>query len=95
MAGRGNAGGKMRGKHARQDESVGGSNPRGPVTDPIGRGAGDAGDERGRSGSSPGHLKKAAGARSARDFAPGRGGRSPGSVGRATPADQDEGETLV
>ena len=29
--------------------------------------------QRGRSESSPGHLKKAAGAQSARDFAPGRG----------------------
>jgi hypothetical protein len=39
-------------------------------------GRGDLGDPgRGRSESSPGHLKKAAGAQSARDYAPGRIGR--------------------
>jgi hypothetical protein len=36
---------------------------------------------RGRSESSPGHLKKAAGAQSARDYAPGRMGREDGASG--------------
>jgi hypothetical protein len=36
----------------------------------------------GRSELSPGHRKREAGASSARDFAPGRGGESPGQVGR-------------
>jgi hypothetical protein len=43
----------------------------------------------GRSESSPGHLKKAAGAESARDFAPGHGGTPPGQV------DRDRGENAT
>lgn len=53
---------------------------------------GERGDERGdwpgRPASSPGHLKKAAGAQLARDFAPGRRGRGEGT-------DQEGGETLA
>ena len=37
---------------------------------------------RGRSELSPGHQKKAAGGRSARDWAPGHGGQPPGQHGR-------------
>ena len=48
----------------------------------AGGGAADDG-ARGRSESSPGHLKKAAGAQSARDFAPGRSGDAPGRSGDA------------
>jgi hypothetical protein len=82
MPGKGKVGG-MRGKHERRNDGAGGSDPRGPVQDPIGHdpggqdGAVDAGGG-GRSASSPGHLKKAAGARSARDFAPGHAGQTPG-----------------
>ena len=39
-------------------------------------------EQHGRSESSPGHLKKAAGEQSARDFAPGHGGQAPGQIGR-------------
>jgi hypothetical protein len=81
MPGKSKAGGVMRGRHGRQDDSVGGSNPRGPVQDPVeDAGAGTEGG-RGRSEASPGHLKKAAGAQSARDFAPGRGGQGPAGGG--------------
>ena len=45
--------------------------------------------QRGRSASSPGHLKKAAGARSARDYAP---GRAPGSA-EPRGASAEEGPT--
>lgn len=53
-------------------------------------------DSRGRSELSPGHLKKDAGERSARDFAPGRTGRTDklrrGSVlPEAAPAELGEG----
>jgi hypothetical protein len=51
----------------------------------------------GRSASSPGHMKKAAGEQSARDFAPGRHGDAPGPMDRRgeQEGDQPEGETLV
>jgi hypothetical protein len=63
---RGHTMGKDRGGAAGGSDSVGGSDPRGG----DGTGHGKSGWA-GRSEESPGHLKKAAGARSARDFAPG------------------------
>jgi hypothetical protein len=52
-----------------------------PGKGPKGGGGGSIGHGRpaspGQSESSPGHLKEAAGARSARDFAPGRLGAAP------------------
>jgi len=62
----GNAGGLG---HGRPGESDGGVDIGAP-------------DQHGRSESSPGHLKKAAGEQSARDFAPGHGGQAPGQIGR-------------
>lgn len=86
MPGRGNV---LRGKADR------GASGRGPGAE-QGRGreasadelGGERGDSHGRSASSPGHLKKAAGVQSARDFAPGR-------RGDLERPDQDEGETLT
>lgn len=82
MPGRGNAGRKERGPAGKGRED----------DDPGG------GQGLGRSESSPGHLKKAAGAQSAREFAPGHGGQPPGRQGRdaANPdaADQLDRETL-
>jgi len=82
MPGRGNAGRKGRG-------------PLGDEQADTGSGAREG---RGGSESSPGHLKKAAGAQSARDFAPGHGGRPPGRQGRDAgdpdAAEQMDRETL-
>jgi hypothetical protein len=68
--------------HGPGDKWSGRDNPsdRPPRMDP-GASPGDEVDEtlpdvHGRRDSSPGHLKKAAGARSARDFAPGRANRT-------------------
>ncbi len=46
------------------------------------RGEGGQGGEHGRSASSPGHLKRDAGAQSARDFAPGHRGDPAGETPR-------------
>jgi hypothetical protein len=47
-----------------------------------GHGQADTGGGRGRSELSPGHRKHAAGAQSARDYAPGRGSEPPGEMNR-------------
>ncbi len=70
MPGRGKVGGHGRGK------GHGGGDPGGVrETDR------DRADGPGRSEWAPGHLKKDAGAASARDFAPGHGGEAPGRRG--------------
>jgi hypothetical protein len=78
MPGKGNAMGKG-GRPADQDRHGGPMGHEGPMGD-DGNGEPDVldhgGPGRGRSESSPGHLKKAAGAQSARDYAPGRVGRA-------------------
>lgn len=81
MPGRGNAG-HVRGK---QEHDHGG-HQRG--TDPSN---GPATSDRGGGSWSPGHMKKAAGRESARDFAPGHGGTPAGRRG----AGQEEGEALA
>jgi len=84
--------GQVRGKQGhRQDEA-----PERDAARPTGADARQGRrDSAGRSQSSPGQMKKAAGADSARDFAPGHGGEPPGRVGRADDGTQDEGETLT
>lgn len=91
MPGRGNAGG-----HGGQGKA--GGHGRGHA------GNGDGGadmpvqEQHGRSESSPGQLKKAAGAQSARDFAPGHGGRAPGQTNRNRGANAtvtDEPDSLL
>ena len=55
----------------------------------------DRGEQnRGRSGSSPGHLKKAAGAQSARDYAPGRIGQA-GASGEENAAGRSRRGTIL
>lgn len=49
---------------------------------------------RGRSESSPGHMKKAAGAQSARDFAPSRGGQA-GASGEENAAGRSRRGTIL
>ena len=69
-------------------QGKGGGQPGGPEGGHGRAGKSDGGvdmgvpDDRGRSEWSPGHMKKAAGQGSARDFAPGHGGQAPGQVGR-------------
>ena len=48
----------------------------------------------GRSASSPGHLKRAAGAQSARDYAPGRTGRDAADAGTLGAAEDQGGRGL-
>ena len=79
--GRGNAGRGQAGQEHGRGREANTGDPRDERVDELG-------DSPGRSASSPGHRKKAAGAQSARDFAPGR--RDLGQ-----PMDQDEGETLA
>jgi hypothetical protein len=69
MPGRGNAGGNNGAGHGRDPDH-------GPT-----RGGGDVA-EPGRSGDSPGHLKRDARTGSASDFAPGHGGTPPGQMDR-------------
>ena len=93
MPGRGNAG-HMRGKHEKRqaEPPAPGTDPStGPTTSPGGTVGSDGPGGPGRSDWSPGHMKKAAGVKSARDFAPGHGGTPPGQRGDG----QDEGETLT
>ena len=52
-----------------------------PAEMPSDRGPDGLDDGPGRSAASPGHLKKAAGAQRARDFAPGRQGKATGAGG--------------
>ena len=54
----------------------------GPAADNDGGLGRTDGWEHGKSGLSPGHLKREDGVRSARDYAPGHGGEAPGQVGR-------------
>lgn len=77
--GRGHGGGQGHGREQRHDDNPGGGmrpeEQDGPIgrsgdSDPVGTDDLDRGP--GRSDDSPGHRKKAAGAQSARDFAPGR-----------------------
>ena len=61
-----------------------GSNGAGRGRDPgdgSARGGGNV-DQPGRSGDSPGHMKRDAGSGSASDFAPGHGGTPPGQMDR-------------
>ena len=51
--------------------------------------------QRGRSESSPGHLKKAAGAQSARDYAPGRMGQAGASGEEGGPGRSRSGTILA
>jgi hypothetical protein len=93
MPGRGKVGGHGRGK------GHGGGDPSGSESIDPGRP-----DSPGRSEWAPGHMKRAAGEQSARDFAPGHGGEPPGQrgkgnrgpeLGRAERDGQDEVEPLT
>lgn len=74
MPKRGNAGG-----HGKSAEHGGGPGRAGKSDGGVDMGVPE---QHGRSEWSPGHLKKAAGEDSARDFSPGHGGQAPGQVGR-------------
>ena len=87
MPGRGQGKGKGRvGKDLGRPDDAGGAGQAraGDDGDSNDGGFGEAtqGGGPGRSEWSPGHMKRDAGAQSARDFAPGHGGKAPGQVGR-------------